>query len=102
MKYTHLIGIQSSCSELLLKEYLDIALVSVSYDIATAIFLSADVIDSIQQNNSPVLEQSFNMIADFGLAIYTDQPTSTVLYQQQLHSSTLADLQHISKHHFIF
>lgn len=102
MTYTHLIALLKGDSERIIKEYLDIALVSASYEIPTAIFLSEQVINFIRQHNCPTIEQSLNMTTDFNIKLYTDNPMPSALYQQTIHTSTLTDLQHNSKHHFIF
>lgn len=101
-QYTHLIAIQHCQSQQILKEYLDIALVSSSYEIATVIFLDHTVVAFIQQQNSPVMEQTFNMINDFSIPLYTNKPTDSVFYAKPWQIQSLSYLKTHSQHHFIF
>lgn len=101
-RYTHLIAIQHCPSQLILKEYLDIALVSSSYDMATAIFLEHPVVAFIQQKNNLKLEQVFNMINDFSIDTYTDKAVSPSGYRSTWQIQPLSQLKAQSRHHFIF
>lgn len=104
--YTHLIAITDCPAPSLIKEYLDIALVSASYDIPTVIFLANDVVTVLSNNTSPIIEQSLNMVADFDIELFTEQcadcPSPTTLYRQTLSIAPLSTLKAHCKHHFIF
>lgn len=102
MQYIHLIAINHHHSADVIKEYLDIALVSRSYDIPTAIFLHNSVVNKLLQRSEVVFEQTFNMIAEFDISLFTNQEPKALLYKQSLQVSSLSDLQKQSKHHFIF
>lgn len=99
ISYTHLIAIQTPTSATHLKEWLDIALVSASYDINTAIYLDTAVIVNYQ-TLPPMIEQAFNMLADFEIPLFSNQ--SQQWYGQTLTAKPLVTLQQQSRHCFIF
>ncbi len=72
MTYTHLIALTKPANELQTKEYLDIALVSASYEISTAVFLTHPVIHKLQQTETALLRQTFNMLAEFSIPLFTE------------------------------
>ncbi len=100
MTYTHLISITRPNSTLHIKEWLDIALVSSSYDISTAVFIDSNIVMILKENPSIDIEQSFNMLKDFGIPIFSQNDGT--LYGQKLITSPLRLLETISKHHFTF
>ncbi len=72
MTYTHLIALTKPANELQTKEYLDIALVSASYEISTAVFLTHPVVNKLQQTETALLRQTFNMLAEFSIPLLTE------------------------------
>lgn len=100
MTYTHLIAITQPVSDLHFKEYLDIALVSASYDSTCAVFIANTAALPHVDENNPTLAQSFNMLAEFDVPLFSEHSIS--VYQQALSACDLADLTAISKHCLIF
>lgn len=99
--YTHLIIIQQPASDLHFKEALDIALVSASYDIPTAVFIDSAVIKPYQEKPaSAELEQSFNMLAEFNVGLFSNK--AVTFFQQPLQLTDLYNLQTTAKHHLFF
>lgn len=96
--YTHLIILSRPTDLLPLKEFLDIALVSASYDISTAVFINHTVIEHIQQNPSIELEQSFKMLTEFSVPIFSEQPNEC--YGTAVTADCLDNLRQQAQHHF--
>ncbi|MGY0399149.1 MAG: hypothetical protein ACWIPH_04275 [Ostreibacterium sp.] len=100
MTYSHLIILNHPHSALHAKEYLDIALVSASYDIPTAIFISKVSIQVLKTQQSIAIEQTFNMIGDFAIPLFSEE--SDKLHQQISIAITLTELKAKSQHIFTF
>lgn len=98
--YTLLISIRYLCYPNNLKELLDIALVSASYNITTAVFINAALITVLQQQTDPTIEQVFNMLADFSVRLFSD--TEHMLYEQTVTATNWEQLQQSSQHHYAF
>lgn len=100
MTYTHLISISLPNRPLQIKEWLDIALVSASYDVPTALFLDEKLIAELK--NQPHIEiiQALNLLADFSIPMFSQQ--ADTLYQQTIEASSLISLQRVSQHHLSF
>lgn len=73
MDYENLVIISQTYPALELKEFLDIALVSSSYDKKTAIYLSSEVITQIKAMDDTNLAYSLNMLADFKVPIFSEK-----------------------------
>ncbi len=84
MTYTHLIALTKPANELQTKEYLDIALVSASYEISTAVFLTHPVIHKLQQTETALLRQTFNMLAEFSIPLFTEPLFTEPLFTEPL------------------
>ncbi len=100
MTYTHLVSITQPNSKLHIKEWLDIALVSASYDISVALFIDSEIVTTLKENPCIDIEQSFNMLKDFDVPLFSQNDGT--LYGQKLTASPLTKLETISKHHFTF
>ncbi len=100
MTYTNLVSITQPNSTLHIKEWLDIALVSVSYDIPTAIFIDSEVISYLHQNPCTDIEQSFNLLKDFEAPIFSQNDGT--IYGQKLSANSISSLNALSLHHFSF
>lgn len=103
-KYTHLIALIDTQSLLSIKEFLDIAVVSASYDISVAVFMESTVITYLKKETHKEknieLEQVFKMIGEFQVPLFSTQTTS--LYQQKMLTASLTDLQTDSQHVLFF
>lgn len=99
MQYNHLIIIDNPDSVLHFKEALDIALVSASYDIPAAVFLTPSAI-ALLQPNSVELAQSINMLADFSVPLFSEK--NQLLYEQTIKKQLLIELKNNSRHHLLF
>ncbi len=87
MHFENLITITEDCSALELKEYIDIALVSASYDKNTALYLSKEVIEALHETTDAQLIYTIKMLADFPVSIYgeaADELLSLVIQKQDL------------------
>ncbi len=104
MNYQNLIIIENPTSELHFKEALDIALVSASYEMSVAVCIDEKVIENNEYQSSVELAQSFNMLAEFSVPLFsnttTDKPVT--FYNNQLQPIALSVLQASSKHQLIF
>lgn len=100
MRYENLVII-SQCYELLeLKEFLDIALVSSSYDKTTAVYLGAEVIAQLQTAEDTNLAYSLNMLAEFAVPIYAQ--TAAKIADLSVSAADLAALKADSHNIFPF
>lgn len=100
MQFENLIAINEIYSELEIKEFIDIALVSASYDKSTALFLSAEIVVFIQSIKDTNLSYSINMLEEFAIPIFSEKPTT--LANIQVKVTSLAKLQTLSKNNFLF
>ncbi len=110
MTYQNLIIIENPASELRFKEALDIALVSASYEMRVAVFIDEKVIENDKYQSSVELEQSFNMLAEFSVPLFsninsdtdvsTDKPIT--FYNNELQPIALSVLQKSAKHQLVF
>lgn len=98
--YTHLIVLKTPYGELQTKEFLDIALVSASYDAPVAIFFDSVVLPTLQQFSSIELVQAFNMIKEFEIPLFAAQ--TTTLFGQVVPYQSLAVLSDKSQHVLTF
>ncbi len=98
--YTHLIVLKNSRDSLSIKEFLDIALVSASYDLCSAVFFDAVVVNALQQSTDIALKQTFHMMAEFAIPLFAE--VSTTLYEQPLKPVLLSQLQADSRHVLVF
>lgn len=99
-RYTHLVALIEPKPTLQTKEYLDIALVSASYDITTAVFLSDTVVLALRDAPSIDIEQAFAMLEEFAVTLFAE--SEQTLYGQQLQAIRLIDLQSDCRHVFCF
>lgn len=99
-RYTHTVALITPHEALQTKEFLDIALVSASYDIPTAVFFSAAVLRRLQEHPAVELEQALNMLAEFEVPLFSEH-TATV-YGQSLAAQSLAALAADSQHTLSF
>ena len=88
--FTHLIIISQPTTDLHLKEYLDIALVSIFYDIPRVIFFYDSAIAPHLAHPVTQLEQSFNMLGGFSVPLFAER--STVVYRQSIKKIELDEL----------
>ncbi len=105
MTYTHLIALTKPAGELQTKEYLDIALVSASYEIKTAVFLAYSVINKLQQSETALLRQTFNMLGEFSVPVFAGPPyteNDSQLFEQMILSIDFDELCRQSKHLLLF
>lgn len=98
--YTHLIALSPTDDEQLIKEYLDIALVSASYDIPTAVFIAPQLVYYMQQHKPIALQQSLNMLAEFDVPVFSNARMQ--LFDKTLACAELEQLQQNSKHALLF
>ncbi len=87
MYFENLIVINEVYSALELKEFIDIALVSASYDKKTALYLSKGVIEALHKTTNTQLIYTVKMLADFPVTIYgevTGALSSLAIQQQDL------------------
>lgn len=98
--YTLLISITSSYDSSHLKEWLNIALVSASYQMTTAVFITSTLISALQQQTDPAIEQTFNMLGDFNVTLFSDKENT--LYGQSITATNRENLQQNSRHHYDF
>lgn len=98
--FTHLVALICPKPPLQTKEYLDVALVSASYDITTAVFLSDAVASALRDAPSVEIEQAFAMLEEFSVTLFAESEQS--LYGQQLQIGNLATLQRHCRHIFYF
>ncbi len=105
MTYTHLIALTKPANELQTKEYLDIALVSASYEISTAVFLTHPVIHKLQQSETALLRQTFNMLEEFSVPLFTEPllaENNIHLFTQIITAIDFDELCRQSKHLLLF
>lgn len=110
MNYQNLIIIKNPASELHFKEALDIALVSASYEMSVAVFIDEKVIENDEYQSSVELAQSFNMLAEFSVPLFSDTNSDTdtstdkpiTFYNNQLQPIALSVLQKSAKYQLIF
>ncbi|MBS9781308.1 MAG: hypothetical protein KGV56_02320 [Gammaproteobacteria bacterium] len=104
MTYKNLITIKNPASEMHFKEALDIALVSASYEMRVAVFIDEKVIENDEYQSSVELAQSFNMLAEFSVPLFSDTTTDkpSTFYNNQLQPIALSVLQKSSKHQLVF
>ncbi|PIE45101.1 MAG: hypothetical protein CSA45_04160 [Gammaproteobacteria bacterium] len=102
MRDTYLIAITQIHSELVLREYLDIAIVAASYDIPAIIYLTEPVVRQLQIKHCIDMEQTFKMIGDFNIALFSNCTTEERLYRQSVMPSQLDKLIQVSQHYFLF
>lgn len=98
--YTHLIVMKNAHGMVQSKEFLDIALVSASYEIPTAVFFSDIAVQTLGDNTSAELLQIFNMMAEFEIPLFGEH--STVLQEQALGQHSLSALKENSQHILVF
>jgi|GEM_PF-6476690 len=83
----NLIAIAAADDDLLLTEYLDIALVSASYALKTILYISDNALrqlaDAIQNTSEAVLKQRLNMLKEFNIPLFSDHKAtlSTLNFQ---------------------
>lgn len=100
MHYENLVVITTPYQALELKEFLDIALVSSSYDKQTAIYLSALVVKQIQTLEDTNLAYSLNMLAEFSVPIFSEK--SAELINLVVKEANLSELKSSSQNIFPF
>lgn len=98
--YSLLVSLTQADTAMNLKEYLDIALVSASYEVTTAIFIDNALMRLLQRQTDAAIELAFNMIADFDIPLFSDKKTT--LYECTATAANLADLHDNSQHHYPF
>lgn len=98
--YTHLVVLEKQRDSLQLKEFLDIALVSASYDVPTAVFFSEAVVTAVQTTPTVELEQAVNMLAEFDIPLFAE--TEARIYEHTVLAQPLSALKQCSQHVLIF
>ncbi|MPV86179.1 hypothetical protein [Ostreibacterium oceani] len=98
--YTTLVSITQPDSPEQIKEWLDIALVSAAHDISTAIYISTQNATALQANPKPDIEQTWNMIGEFKVPIFSE--SCITLFSCHSQSASLDTLTSLAKHHFSF
>ncbi len=102
MKYTNLIIINDITKKICIKEFIDIALVSISYDIYPALFLSSktiDIIKSTDDNDSELLS-AINMLKEFKVEVFSAK--QDIIKQLNISNINLDTLKEKSKNIFEF
>lgn len=96
--YQHLIILSQPHSPLLTKEFLDIALVSASYGMASAVYFDSAVVSALSQQDSDELKQLFAMLAEFDIPLFANVLEETRLFEQNIRPAELSSLQADSQH----
>lgn len=96
--YQHLIVLSSPHSSLLTKEFLDIALVSASYGMASAVYFDSVVVSALSGQDSDELKQLFAMLVEFDIPLVANVSEETQLFGQKIEVAELASLKAESRH----